>query len=47
VPNLRERLHVYEMQWELAQLHRVPMAAAQDRIRTLLSGHAPTDQVHW
>lgn len=51
VPNVRERLHVYEMQWELAQLYRMrapeAMVAAQDRIRTLLSGHAPSDQVHW
>ena len=51
VPNLRERLHVYDMQWELAQLHRMrtpdAMAAAQDRIRTLLRGHAPTDQLDW
>jgi aminoglycoside phosphotransferase (APT) family kinase protein len=51
VPNLRERLHVYDMQWELAQLHRMrtpdSMSAAQDRIRALLSGHAPTDHVHW
>ena len=52
VPNLRERLHVYDMQFELAQAyrtHRTPdsMAAAQDRIRTLLSGQAPTDRVHW
>jgi aminoglycoside phosphotransferase (APT) family kinase protein len=51
VPNLRERLHVYEMQWELAQLYRMrtpdSMAAAQDRIRALLSGHAPSDQVDW
>src|SRR6185312_1505594 len=47
VPNLRERLHVYDMQWELAQLHRMrtpgSLAATQDRIRLLLSGHAPTD----
>jgi hygromycin-B 7''-O-kinase len=51
VPNLRERLHVYDMHFELAQLYRMrtpdSMAAAQDRIRTLLSGQAPTDQVHW
>ena len=51
VPNLRERLHVYDMQWELAQLHRMrtpsSMTATQDRIRALLSGHAPTDDVHW
>jgi aminoglycoside phosphotransferase (APT) family kinase protein len=51
VPNLRERLLVYEMQWELAQLHRMrtpdAMSAAQDRIRTLLSGHGPTDELHW
>jgi aminoglycoside phosphotransferase (APT) family kinase protein len=52
VPNLRERLHVYDMQFELAQVdrtHRAPdaMAAAQDRIRSLLGGHAATDQVQW
>ncbi|MGH8995526.1 MAG: phosphotransferase family protein [Acidimicrobiales bacterium] len=51
VPNLRERLHAYDMHWELAQLHRhrTPdaMAAAQDRIRTLLTGQAPTDELRW
>lgn len=51
VPNLRERLHAYEILWELAQLHRMrtpdSMAATQDRIRTLLSGQGPTDELHW
>ena len=47
LPNLRERLHVYDMQWELAQLHRMrtsdAMTAALDRIQAVLSGHAPID----
>ena len=47
VPNMRERLRVYEMQWELAQMHRVRIPDAMDRIRALLSGQGPTDQLHW
>ncbi len=50
-PDLRERLHVYDMQWELAQLHRMRTAssltATQQRILRLLHGHAPTDDVRW